>query len=174
MPAQPCVLLHDVVYSNGTLWMAGGQTSTGASFKLTTRYMSSEKRIRLQHTSPLPQCKQRRSYAVLAAVPGDFGCKQVAHFLYNFVLPQWHALKNIGWLNKSAHLYLDCTGTQNRGMPLANAPTFVAEATRVLGVASLQPLSLAEGTRIPIGAADGYAAEKNSAAYLNLYRSVCR
>lgn len=140
--------------------LSGGGLATGSKPKkpyiaLTSRFMQA-KRIGIHQASPFPQCQRRVKHAVLASVPGDFGCKQIAHFLYNFLLPQWHALKMKGWLGNRSGLvlFLDCTGKlyssettrEDRvrfgGVPLAKAPGFVSEAVRVLGVAAVEPLSL--------------------------------
>ena len=150
MPSLPCTVLRDAVLVGGRLFVSTGETvkknssSSTKSLKLTTRYMESGKRISVLRGGPMPHCKRRIERAVIAAVPGDFGCRQVAHFLYNFVLPMWHTLKLLGWLHKSPlpQLFLDCSGTSSRGTSLATAPEFVAAATRVLTSAPVEPLLL--------------------------------
>ena len=50
------------------------------------------------------------SLSVLAAVPGNTGCRQPAHFLFNFVMPMWDALQQLGWSPERVSLFVDCTG----------------------------------------------------------------
>ena len=77
--------------------------------------------------------------SVLAAVPGDFGCRQPAHYLFNFIMPMWDALQQLEAYGPShTSLYLDCTGLGPTrrgdflGCELESAPSFVQEAARVL------------------------------------------
>ena len=151
-----CSVLHDVVL--GTDGILYSNTTSVRKLRLTTRYMAATKHIGV-HPLPArqhrPPCSRHVAHAIIASVPGDKGCKQIAHFLYNFVLPQWHALKQIGWLGLATTVFLDCTGKvvnrgtklasrapRIRGTTLAGAPEFVSDAVRVLGATALEPLLL--------------------------------
>ena len=45
----------------------------------------------------MPRCERVRR-GVLTAAAGGYGCAQLAHYLLNFLLPQWDAMEQIGWL----------------------------------------------------------------------------
>lgn len=87
------------------------------------------------------------SLNVLAAVPGDFGCRQPAHFLFNFIMPMWDALQQLEWADPArVVLYLDCTGLGPKlgggtaGVEVEDAASFVHEAARVLSSSPLRSL----------------------------------
>lgn len=103
---------------------------------------------------PLPRPCEYVARGVLASAAGGYGCAQLAHFLFNFLLPQWDAMEQIGWLDgalsqdrqhPSQHqLFLDCGGHYHTGMRVESAPSFVREALPVLAAARVRDLGLGE------------------------------
>lgn len=139
-------VLRHVVLSDNFLHDANrSQAMPNKRMALSSRFMASDKRLVLTSARPPPcECSVKR--AVLAAVPGDFGCRQIAHFLYNWLLPQWHTLSMLGWLDADGAgvpltVYLDCSGKAGRGTSLQKAPSFVAAATRMLSALPLVTLT---------------------------------
>ena len=113
----------------------------------------------------MPRC-ERVKRGVLTAAAGGYGCAQLAHFLFNFLLPQWDAMQQIGWLppasggtsgevppgaqGTAARLFLDCGGHYHTGMTVFSAPAFVREALPLLApLASVR--SLTTHSRAPRG-----------------------
>ena len=148
-PARACEAKHQVlrhvVLSGNFLHDANrSQAMPNKLMAVSSRFMASHKRLVLTSARP-PRCERSVKRAVLAAVPGDFGCRQIAHFLYNWLLPQWHTLSMLGWLDADGAavpltVFLDCSGKAGRGTSLRSAPSFVAAATRVLSALPLVTL----------------------------------
>ena len=108
----------------------------------------------------MPRC-ERVKRGVLTAAAGGYGCAQLAHFLFNFLLPQWDAMEQIGWLpaasgdasggapggppgaqGTTARLFLDCGGHYRTGMTVSSAPAFVRETLPLLApMASVRSLA---------------------------------
>ena len=116
----------------------------------------------------MPRCERVRR-GVLTAAAGGYGCAQLAHYLFNFLLPQWDAMEQIGWLpagsggasagasgeplgaqGRAARLFLDCGGHYRTGMTVSSAPAFVRETLPLLApLASVR--SLAAHSHAPRG-----------------------
>ena len=136
-----CTVHRSAVLYQGKLWNVG----LNGSLSLTSPFYGNAHIHATALPLPLrmPRC-ERVERGVIAAVAGGWGCKQVSHFLFNFLLPQWDAMEQLGWLPSVAgnaagagsvsagqpgvHLFLDCGGNYKTGMSVASAPVFVREA----------------------------------------------
>ena len=146
----------DSCVSDGTLQIAdessaGRDSAQPRIMRLATNWMArSPKGIVVQQRTNRTQRhgsgSANASLSVLAAVPGSTGCRQPAHFLFNFIMPMWDALRQLGWAADRVTLYLDCTGLGPKrsgdfvGVELEEAASFVHEAGRVLTAAPLRSL----------------------------------
>ena len=126
--------------------VAALMTTTSTRWSLTTPFFGANKTLEVRlRGRPHKVCAHASRRAVLVAVPGGTGCRQFGHFLFNFVMPLWHAFRVLGWqLPARAHVFVDCTGRglgRWGGTKLHKAPPFVHEAARVLlGDARLRSL----------------------------------
>ena len=140
--------------SAGRLQVTGGPSNRPPArrkmMRLATNWMTSHKGLVVEPTDRIPTAQRvegnASSLSVLAAVPGNTGCRQPAHFLFNFVMPMWDALQQLGWSPERVTLFVDCTGMGPTrrggfaGVELEDAASFVHEAARVLAVTPLRSL----------------------------------
>ena len=152
-PPRACVVLRNVTASPRGVRAPG----VDGAFALGSRFFQPQQRLAVQ---PSPPARRRPCVPRAAAVapPGDYGCRQVGHFLYNLVMPLWDSLRTLGWDGGAhVHVFIDCRGRLRGdgahatrrigGTELANAPEFVAAAARVLSPLPLQSLpGLLQGT----------------------------
>ena len=146
-PARCCHVVHGARVHNGTLYGVDRQPLSvldGSPF-----FPASRQSLRIESPRAGPSteaCHERLHRAVIATVPGHTGCRQFGHFLYNFVMPLWDALRTLGWDAAAAEpptVFVDCTGLDLGpwgGALLRNAPPYVATATRVLSSLPLRSL----------------------------------
>ena len=140
--------------SAGRLQVPGGPASRPPArrktMRLATNWMTSHKGLVVEPTDRNHTAQRvegnASSLSVLAAVPGNTGCRQPAHFLFNFVMPMWDALQQLGWSPERVSLFVDCTGMGPTrrggfaGVELEDAASFVHEAARVLTGSPLRSL----------------------------------
>ena len=120
------------------------------TMRLATNWMASHKGLVVESKDRMHPAHRvegnASSLSVLAAVPGDTGCRQPAHFLFNFIMPMWDSLEQLGWSPERVSLFLDCTGMgptrrgNFAGVELEDAASFVHEAARVITVRPLRSL----------------------------------
>ena len=146
-PPHACVVLRNVTATPHGVHAPGVE----GSFALGSRFFQPQQRLSVQ---PSTQPRRRRCLqrAVAVAPPGDYGCRQVGHFLYNLIMPLWDSLRKLGWdRGANVHVFIDCRGRirgdgiraiqRIGGTELANAPEFVAAAARMLSPLPLQSLA---------------------------------
>lgn len=99
-----CTVHRGAVLHFGRLWnvttmLKGSRPDAGWQQKSLTSPFFGKARISIT-AEPLPahapRC-ERVERGVIAAVSGGYGCAQLAHYLFNFLLPQWDAIEQLGW-----------------------------------------------------------------------------
>ena len=173
-PSSACTVHRGAVLHAGKLWNVtvspphAQQRDRAANvsqlrLRLTTPFFGDASGIPVTAVPPparMPRC-ERVKRGVLTAAAGGYGCAQLAHFLFNFLLPQWDAMEQIGWLpaasgdasggapggppgaqGTTARLFLDCGGHYRTGMTVSSAPAFVRETLPLLApMASVRSLA---------------------------------
>ena len=173
-PSSACTVHRGAVLHAGKLWNVTGsplhaqhrqQRDRAANvsqlrLRLTTPFFGDASGIPATAAPPplgMPRC-ERVKRGVLTAAAGGYGCAQLAHYLFNFLLPQWDAMQQIGWLppasggtsgevppgaqGTAARLFLDCGGHYRTGMTVSSAPAFVRETLPLLApMASVRSLA---------------------------------
>ena len=163
-PSSACTVHRGAVLHAGKLWnvtvspLHAQQRDRAANasqlrLRLTTPFFGDASGIPVTAAPPparMPRC-ERVKRGVLTAAAGGHGCAQLAHYLFNFLLPQWDAMEQIGWLppasgdasggasggppgaqGTAARLFLDCGGHYRTGMTVSSAPAFVRETLPLL------------------------------------------
>ena len=176
-PSSACTVHRGAVLHAGKLWNVTvsplhaqhrQQRDRAANvsqlrLRLTTPFFGDASGIPVTAVPPparMPRC-ERVKRGVLTAAAGGYGCAQLAHYLFNFLLPQWDAMEQIGWLppasgdasggasggppgaqGTAARLFLDCGGHYRTGMTVSSAPAFVRETLPLLApMASVRSLA---------------------------------
>ena len=176
-PSSACTVHRGAVLHAGKLWNVTvsplhaqhrQQRDRAANvsqlrLRLTTPFFGDASGIPVTAVPPparMPRC-ERVKRGVLTAAAGGYGCAQLAHYLFNFLLPQWDAMEQIGWLppasgdasggasggppgaqGTAARLFLDCGGHYRTGMTVSSAPPFVRETLPLLApMASVRSLA---------------------------------
>ena len=172
-PSSACTVHRGAVLHAGKLWNVTvsplhAQRDRAANvsqsrLRLTTPFFGDASGIPVTALPPparMPRC-ERVKRGVLTAAAGGYGCAQLAHYLFNFLLPQWDAMEQIGWLppasgdasggasggppgaqGPAARLFLDCGGHYRTGMTVSSAPAFVRETLPLLApMASVRSLA---------------------------------
>ena len=176
-PSSACTVHRGAVLHAGKLWNVTvsplhaqhrQQRDRAANvsqlrLRLTTPFFGDASGIPVTAVPPparMPRC-ERVKRGVLTAAAGGHGCAQLAHYLFNFLLPQWDAMEQIGWLppasgdasggasggppgaqGTAARLFLDCGGHYRTGMTVSSAPPFVRETLPLLApMASVRSLA---------------------------------
>ena len=176
-PSSACTVHRDAVLHAGKLWNVtvsplhaqhrkqrdGAANVSQSRLRLTTPFFGDASGIPVTALPPparMPRC-ERVKRGVLTAAAGGYGCAQLAHYLFNFLLPQWDAMEQIGWLppasgdasggasggppgaqGTAARLFLDCGGHYRTGMTVSSAPAFVRETLPLLApMASVRSLA---------------------------------
>ena len=171
--SSACTVHRGAVLHAGKLWNVTasalhaqdrhrrGQAATDQlRLRLTTPFFGTASGIPVTAAPPparMPRCEHIKR-GVLTAAAGGYGCAQLAHYLFNFLLPQWDAMQQIGWLppasggtsgevppgaqGTAARLFLDCGGHYRTGMTVSSAPAFVRETLPLLApMASVRSLA---------------------------------
>ena len=176
-PSSACTVHRGAVLHAGKLWNVTvsplhaqhrqqrdrAANASQLRLRLTTPFFGDASGIPVTAAPPparMPRC-ERVKRGVLTAAAGGYGCAQLAHYLFNFLLPQWDAMEQIGWLppasgdasggasggppgaqGTAARLFLDCGGHYRTGMTVSSAPPFVRETLPLLApMASVRSLA---------------------------------
>ena len=130
-----CGVFRNASAHGGRVWVSSNSTSLERELSLGSSFFSPIPRLRVQKEQERHACSERLEHAVMVAVPGKTGCKQLGHTVYNLLMPLWHELRRLHWRPNATVIYLDCSGAilgAWGGTTLAHSPEFVRSSFRLV------------------------------------------